>query len=139
MNDWKYSKRHKKDLSELCVIIICEERRSGGFRKRPQGFWLVNDSHWSTNQSFKIVLKPRLSQFLWSKQNHSSNTKSTQLQNSRDKNQFLQFSKSCNFRTKQENFRIFNSKFRRYFYPDFLTFKSVRFLCIVKKKYRKKF
>jgi len=27
----QYSKRYKKDLSELCVIIICEERRSANF------------------------------------------------------------------------------------------------------------
>jgi len=27
----QYSKRHKKDLSQLCVIIICEEKRSANF------------------------------------------------------------------------------------------------------------
>lgn len=60
MNVRKYSKRYKKDLSELCVIIICEERRSGGFRKCRRVFWLVNDSHWSiilTNYRFLLIWK----------------------------------------------------------------------------------
>jgi len=31
INHYKYSKRYKKDLSQLCVIIICEEKRSANF------------------------------------------------------------------------------------------------------------